>query len=1127
MAYTAMGDYGGPYDEVSDSPEVDRKTTSPQDTADNKSKSESTFKDTQEIKIGSNVLNGFRSVTYNFTLAGLPTNYLDDPDAYRKGELDLVILKSGGKGSAVVSNAVSLEEVRKANIPVEDPRDARARNSNETAIQQKQGLISDFNKFSPGRFDLFIENVEIDTLMTFTENSNTTLPTKIKFDVIEPYSINGFIETLHVTAVAAGYTSYINASYILKLEFWGYPDDDLTEFKSPIKIPNTERYFVIGFTNLEVEITERGTKYACSAVPYNERAFGQPSVIKKPIKMSGITVKEILDNFIKELNEQVKQSDKDANATAKGNDSYEVVFRERKNGKWIDSPASEIAKSPLLELYEDNVLYKFANPSEVKSAYKPGEKPKTINPSSAVVNFQENSTVQDIITAVIRDSTYVRNTLKDLAEASSMKKHIDKYGFVDYFLVSLEIKNKAEIDPNTKRPYQTFTYVITPYKVHITRIPTYGSVQLKEDDLKLFALREYNYIYTGNNIDIIGFKLNFNTLFFEAIPASLGDKNTPNSKDSSKPADDSKPKIKGVPEKEQKANTTHASPTVYTVPTPVQGTGGNAVPAQNSPYAQLARHMHEAIINSKASMITGNIDILGDPFYLVTGGVGNYNPKEVPGKYGVVGNDEADHLKGELNIAINFRNPIDINTFESGGMVYFDPNRVAFSGVYMITKAVSTFKNGDFRQTLEIIRKPGQILKEETNKKVINPEDLYKSEPNDDNKSAQSTSQALAPSQRLDSNNLYENFNRGFPSPGLPGQEDNFTDAPGGLGGADTSGLTRTYGLINKAGQLFSNAGVVGQSLPSELTSNIRLNQSGLSSIGQNVLSQAALINAAANILTGNKSAKNVAVSIAGNIIGSEISKIIPKYNVGSGIGEGKTVSISPAGIAQTALTANDIKFGNNISDVTNPAGLVNNVAGTVKQLGATALAAVNRLGSDANALVNNIGENVGKKLQSISDPNAAAARLGMDSAKISGLSSNLTSKLSSQIADISKNIPENVSLKQAVEAGLALDIIPISKFNNIPPTAPFVTAESFQKVTPVKAISDTLKNPLSNLRQNTNVVDASVAKDRINSARTQISNLTGQPPVIDSGVAGSVTTEFNSRSIKASPLTNLMNKES
>jgi hypothetical protein len=85
--------------------------------------------------------------------------------------------------------------------------------------------------------------------------------------------------------------------------------------------------------------------------------------------------------------------------------------------------------------------------------------------------------------------------------------------------------------------------------------------------------------------------------------------------------------------------------------------------------------MHNAIIDSKASMIIGEIELLGDPFYIATGGVGNYVSS--PDGRGKTKDGEADHIYSEVLITINFRNPIDINP--DTGMMYFDPKLIPFS----------------------------------------------------------------------------------------------------------------------------------------------------------------------------------------------------------------------------------------------------------------------------------------------------------------------------------------------------------------------------------------------------------------------------------------------------------------
>lgn len=1102
------------------SPEVEVKTNKPSANPNNDSKANANLTQKYLRPIESNVLNGYRSITYNFTLAGLPSEYVSDPEVYRKAELGLVILKSGGKGLNTIMNIKNLTSAQVA--AVEEPvLDKYSAQNNQRKVKEKlssnQEIINGFNERSPGRFDMFLDDVEIENLMTFTEESNVTLPTKIKFTVVEPYSVNGFIEALHVASVAAGYTSYVNASFVLKVEFWGIPDSDNEEFKIPEKIPNADRYFPLGLTGVDVDITEKGTRYQCSAVPYNERAFGNPSVVKKPIKMQGTKVQDILTNFMKAFNEQLVKANEDSKLNAKNVDVYNIKFVNwSSTDGWVDAAgSSDIGKSDVLDLYEDNVLYGFAKPNDGKNAYKPGTEPKSIkyNPNSAAINFPENISIHEVISAVIRDSTYVRNILKDLANKEKARSRIDDLGRVNYFSIKLEVKNRDVYDEISKKPFQEFTFVVSPYKAHFTKIPRYGQVQIKEEEFLKLCLREYNYFYMGQNIDVLNFKLNFNTLYFEAVPIAMADQNVPNYRDSAKPDNRQQTKLDPPTKAEQvQANPAHPMPPVREVPVNTKPESGSAIPIQNDPYAVLSRSMHDAIINSKASMVTGEIDILGDPFYLVTGGMGSYNPKPVQGsRDGVVGLKEASPIYGEINIVINFRNPIDISPLEEGGLMKFDSNRVPFSGVYTITKVVSTFKNGDFKQRLEIIRKPGQIFND-TAKEIL-PSDIDKTVKNEDNVTV-STQGPEAPSLRPDSASVAEYFDRGAPN-----LDSNFVNAPGGLGGSDST-LERTYGLVGKDGRLVSASGVIGQALPTDSNRDIKINVNELSKMGNSSLTPAALINAAANVITGNVPFKAAASTIAGTLIGESISNVLKKSNPGSGIGQGATVSIPGLSSIPLDPTANEIKAGAIENPLSSAQNLVSNVAGTIQNIGQNALSQVNRLGSQADLLVGAVGAKIASSLGSTADPSAVAANVGVDSARLSGLSSNITGKVPKEVTDILSKTPQNVNLSQALDQGIALSAIPPSKYPNIPPTTPFKTAP-FPEPDPSRIISSV---NIGQIPVSSNKVDMSVARDKINTVKTQVSKFTGTTPVVDKTVSGSVGAVFGSKNSQ-NPLERLINK--
>lgn len=1093
----------------------------------------------------SNILNSYRSVTYNFTLAGLKKGYLKDPKKYRESELDLVILKSGGKGNAIMK--VSADTVT----------------DEGSAVFDDISLIQGFNTRSPGRFDMFIENVEIDTLMAFTAGSGSTLPTQIKFEVIEPYSVNGFIEALHVAAIAAGYPSYLQASFVLKLEFFGYPD--VGDFSEPEKVAKSERYFPLGLTGIEVDITERGTRYKVSAVPFNERAFGEPNVIKKPIQMSGDNVVSILSNLIKNINEQVALSDKDGKKESLANkhDTYSIVFPSWSDtAGWTKDRPNDIASSRLSEILKDNALYKMVDPAtaDKPDAYKKqgskqptpdqqAKEPEAVKytPGKTIVQFAENMNIHEAITSVIRDSEYVRDILKDV------KKSIDQFGMMEYFMVKIEITNLDVINETSKKPFQNFEYVITPYKVHYTRIPTYGQEQIDDKNLKLLSLREYNYIYTGKNIDIVNFKLNFNTLFFEAVPAAFGNTDVPSAKTGAGPDNGVVVKQNAVPTETVKKQQIPTPPTKVES-SPVQSPGGNSGQPLNDPYAILAKKMHNAIIDSKASMITGEIEVLGDPFYLATGGVGNY--VSTPDGRGKTKDGEADHIFSEVLITINFRNPIDINP--QTGLMIFDPERIPFSGVYKVNKVTNNFRDGTFKQRLEILRIPGQILDQDI--KITDPANATSTRPSATNRVVPDTTRSQSPSQRLNSSTAMEQLDRGLPSPGLPGELSNFTAATGGLGGSTTGMLIQTPGRILRSGALASGSSIIGQALPSDMASNIRLNSSGLANINQTGLSSAALIALATNVLTGNIPAPRAVGALAVAVGGAAISSVLNKSNKGSGIGEGATVKLP--GII-TDPTGIDIKFGSTIDTTKIASGAVNSVIGAGKELGIQAVGIVNSLGTNVSTFAKDVGSKISAFAGTPADPNAIGAQVGLDVSQISGLGNAYQSKMLNQIASFGKNIPAGVNLSQAANAGVVLDYISPSKIQNIPPTTPYSVAPpvsvnvayvkevaarggatavaNLYGVNSIKEISGNLIpadilvsaltnvpasqfNPYaSNIIGRLNSADVGSLKDKFGTAGFQLSQVTGKLPVLDKNFSGSVSAKYGS-SAGASPLDKLVN---
>ena len=146
-----------------------------------------------------NVLYKYRSVTYNLTFSGLRTTDANNPSSYRYSSQDLVIIKSGGKGTAGISTDVTAIPSAKPKVTSTSSQGSVTSKPTSTVSKlppankkdrARSELVAQFNKESPGRFDMYIENLEIDTVIEPTKTTVMTQPTSIKFDVIEPYSLS-------------------------------------------------------------------------------------------------------------------------------------------------------------------------------------------------------------------------------------------------------------------------------------------------------------------------------------------------------------------------------------------------------------------------------------------------------------------------------------------------------------------------------------------------------------------------------------------------------------------------------------------------------------------------------------------------------------------------------------------------------------------------------------------------------------------------------------------------------------------------------------------------------------------------------------------------------------------------
>ena len=1007
---------------------------SPRDTATAESKTTSTaatnLLDGYAAADEKNILHKYSSWTYNFTLGALSKAALADPKQLPIDIKKYTVLDSAGKGTkGVISPAGPSKTVlADANIDVQDQQDqdiadAAVKKIINNALDST--LVETYNKTSPGRFDLFIDNVKMQTIAAAgSPQSGPAIATNISFDVFEPYSMNGFMEALQVTAKAAGWTDYITGVYALRIQFQGYLASKGLD-AAPEIVPNSTRYFIIQFTQVHIDVTQDGTRYQVEAVPTTQLGFGLSNKLTADVKVVGKTVGEVLKNLADAVNKMA--ADEASNRkTNKKHNTYEISAPKistvaspqdvkaavLKSSSFNESVHSDIIKAVMNDDLKSPNIFKPVDPAQFKNGGYVGTRQygsdgqavqgttstsatTKVDPNAKapkadqVVAFAANSLIHECIAAVVRESDYTRGLFKNkLEEAKESTK------LLTYFNVRLE-SDILEFDEEDNKYCQNYRYVLEPYQVHFTEVP--GQEQGTHDvgPIRSKIKRTYNYIYAGNNEDVTKFQLKFDNLYFAAVPAKGGNPTSSNAT-TAKAAPGGELMLKSqASNANDKQAGSNSVPTAPVMPNPQSSTGITDTDGSQplgDPYALMAKAFHDKVMGN-VDMIQGTLEILGDPYFLTTGGMGNNNLVladqyiTAPGPNNT--GKEAPTTQGSLFIDINFRNPVDIGT---DGMMEFNEN-LSFSGIYRIITLVNTFKDGQFTQALEIIRVPGQIVNKKKSPEKLAPSPKTAALPGQQVTKDTALATILRAGIRPSDFNLANLLNRGLPSIGLPGNLSNFTNAISGAVGAATGAVGNILNQVSgAAGQLSAVTNQLGVSPiggVNALTSGIRLSASGIGALSGVPNAAAAAVAAAGNQIGNIGNIPNAAAALATNVENS--------------------IAAIPGAVVASA---------NNLTQ--SVTGLANNAQAAVGNL-------VGGVGDKIAALQNTIP----------TDLTAVGSKLGIDPSVFSGLGSSLASKLSAELSAVADLVPANTNLGDLVSQGVSFASITGEKLKNLPAIQP------------------------------------------------------------------------------------------
>lgn len=678
-----------------------------------------------------NELNQYASYAPVFTLGCLTNIELNFPLSYRVLGPAVKIIRSGGRGGPTIPTIYDIG----------------------------------------GKTEFFIEDVEVNNTVAPNPGTRHSNATSIRFKVIEPYSMGQFFHNLRTASLVTGHPNYIDAPFLLSIAFIGY--DDNGNVKSSFF---SQRHFPIRIIQADMSVTESGSVYEVMAVPWNEMAAtDRAASLRTDIKCQGKTVAEVLQtgavSLANEFNKlslqlenakQVPKADKIVimfpntgnivdqatgflsgifNSVSSGLGKLGGIFEQAVGNQPAEGKAGEgqyiaanrqivttgsmiadrfklQASGDINEIGRSSILKPGAADAGGNSAFQEhifaqnqrdqgniARRNLQVDPSLQVFNFKQGTSIMSCIEEVLLSSEYGRKLRKDTPDATGRLKwfRIETQTYNDGGLLGGLISGSSA---------KVFVYRVVRYKIDASTVASPGGSIATSIIKQAMAAKAYSYIYTGVNDDIIDFDLKFNMAFFTGVAAARNQQNlftklggqlrsTKNEKETI-PATNG-PGIAGSAGAEGatilKEDVTHNNTFIG---------GGGTEDTDNS----VARSLNEMIINTGNDLLSVDLKIHGDPYFLCDSGLGNYLGIPSLGFLPINIDGTMNPIDGEVHVVLNFRTPKDYD--EDDGYVKYPLGGflpiAMFSGVYQVIEVSSDFSKGQFIQTLKLVRKRNQSL---------------------------------------------------------------------------------------------------------------------------------------------------------------------------------------------------------------------------------------------------------------------------------------------------------------------------------------------------------------------------------------------------------------------------------
>lgn len=523
-----------------------------------------------------------------------------------------------------------------------------------------------------------------------------------QFDIIihEPNNVT-FFERIVRTAGKLGIKNHTHATYKIEISFPGRDSSG-----KPVRYPKSKPFtYYVKFLKVDANITERGAEYIIQAVETNSKGYSYiNAVTKSTLTYKASNVNEALSEFEKVLNEAAEIHN-ETNINSLKPDTYKIQLADDTTdwGKW----EIEINdKTPNVE--GDKMLFHITSGSKIDD--------HIANILKATREFKEIPLV---------NGGFAKPLDKEVSDESAI-------GLKYHYKVIPSIK-EVEFDPLRGDYIKEITFIIKKHVVPegiIDANEISNSINSKANQSKILKeyfdtgllTKKYDYLYTGQNTEVLKFDIKLQYAYYLISPIFGGQVDHSNLRDreelsqqvkSTKSAkskyvqarnairnDRERAAFGGTIELErareefaeaadQLWDTAKNTP-LPTYQSDVVDNAYSYVPENDEQAVALSRFGSiQANIENSGDLVEIELGIRGDPYWL-----GNPTGQET------FSENAAPYELGGPMFFLNINLPVPEN---SAGL-RIPSSEYYISGVYKVINVISEFRNGQFIQYLKAVR---------------------------------------------------------------------------------------------------------------------------------------------------------------------------------------------------------------------------------------------------------------------------------------------------------------------------------------------------------------------------------------------------------------------------------------